>query len=367
MMRLNKLIMFGLIGAGIMASLNSCKKVENPTLSDSSLGGNDYSNGVLIVNEGTFGAGNGSISFFNYSSKNVFNTVFKTTNNRPLGDVAQSIIKSGNSTYICVNSSNKIEVVNSTTFKEEATITSIPQPRFMVTNGTSGYVSCWNNGGEIKVIDLTSNSVTQTISVGSGPEKMAISNGNLYVTNSGGFGADSTISVVNLASNTVTTTISIDAYNPSAIVNGSGNTLWAIAKGRIIYDVNWAPIGHDPAKLIEIDASTNTVISTTVLFAEKHPSNIDISPDLSTLYFGGSFGFPAIYSTYTSNPSTPASPFINEVNYGFFVNSSNGNIFILQEASTARGKLLRYNPSGSKIGEYSVGVFPTGGSNRVIR
>jgi YVTN family beta-propeller protein len=366
MKKINQSLLIAALSVGFITALNSCKKANTSGSTGGGGGGNvNYQNGLLIVNEGSFGAGNASLSFYSPSANNVINDIFSSTNNRPLGDVAQSITRAGSFTYTCVNVSNKIEVVNSTTFGEVATITGVSQPRYMVANGTTGYVSSWN--GTVEILDLNANTVSGSIPVGSGPEKMVINNNNLYVANSGGFGKDSTISVIDLSTNTVITTIMVDAYNPSAIVNGTGNTIWVLAKGEVIYDINWNIIGHNPAKLIKINTSTNTVVSTTTLFATDHPSNIDISPDGLTLYFGGSFGFPAIYKTSSSAPTTPSAAFINEVNYGFFVNSSNGNIFILQEASSSNGKLLRYNPSGTKLSEHTVGVFPNGGSNRIAQ
>lgn len=350
-----------LLFAIILISVFSCQKAEDPTPASVAGTGTSYTNGILISNEGSFGNNNGSISFYNSSSDAIVNDVFSLTNNRPLGDVVQSVSKIGSSTYICVNGSNKVEVVNSSTFNEEATITSINQPRYMLANGTTGYVSCWGNGGEIAMIDLSTNTVSGNISVGSGPEKMAINNGSLYVANSGGFGLDSTISVIDLNTNTVTSTITLDGYNPSAIVNGSGNTIWVLAKGQVIYDASWNVIGHHPSKLIEINTSTNTITSSTTLFATDHPSNMDISPDLSTLYFGGSYGFSAIYSTSTAAPTTPTA-FISQSNYGFFVNQSNGNLFIMEHGGGANGTLFRYNASGTKLGEYTVGIFPNGGA-----
>jgi DNA-binding beta-propeller fold protein YncE len=364
MKRLNGLLLTTLMSVGVLTVLNSCKKVDPPANSDSTIS-MDYQSSPLIVNEGNFGSGNGSISFYSSTYDKMFNNIFSKVNNRPLGDVVQSVTKSGGSTYICVNVSNKIEVVNSTTFKEEATITGVSQPRYMVANGSTGYVSSWN--GIVAMLDLTTNTITGTIPVGAGPEKMVINNNNLYVANSGGYGKDSTISVIDLSTNTVSTTITINGYNPTAIVNGIGNTIWVLAKGKVIYDGNWNVVGHDPSKLIEINTSNNTVVSTTTLFATSHPNNIAISPSGATLYFGGSWGFPAIYTVNTSNPSTPTSPFISESNYGFFVNSSNGNLFILQEASSSNGKLLRYNDSGTKLGEYTVGVFPNGGASRIAK
>lgn len=352
------------IFSSTLISLNSCQKTSAPTRTDGD-GSINHENGLLIVNEGSFGSGNASMSFYSPGTDVVSNNIFSSTNSRPLGDVAQSATRIGNSTYICVNVSNKIEVVNSSSFVEEATITSVNQPRYMIAKGNTGYVSSWD--GNVAVLDLTSNALITTITVGSGPEKMVINNNQLYVANSGGFGSDSTISVIDISTNTVTTTITIDGYNPSAIINGANNTIWVLAKGKTLYDVNWNVIGHAPSKLIKINTTTNTVISSTSLFPTLHPSTIDMSPDGATIYIGGSFSFPAIYTTSTSSPTTPSAAFINEVNYGFFVNSSNGNVFILQDGGSSNGKLLRYNSKGTKIGEYTVGIFPNGGSNRLSK
>lgn len=344
-------------------SFQSCKKADPPVTSETPTEV-DYSNGVLISNEGAFGSSNGSISQYNPLNNSVTNNIFNSINNRPLGDVVQSVKRYNGLAYICVNNSNKVEVVDGTSFKEIATVTGVDQPRYMTANGNTGYISSWNNNGEIAILDLATNLISGTIQVGEGPEKMAIANNYLYVANSGGFGVDSTISVIDLTTNTLKTTITLTAYNPSTVIKGSDNNIWVLAKGRTLFDANWNVIGEDPSKLFKINSTTNTIESTTNLFSNDHPNSMDISPDGSTLYVGGSFGFKAIYSINTTTPKTPTTPFINEANYGFFVNSSNGNIFILQEASAANGKLLRYNASATKLGEYTVGIFPNGGSKR---
>lgn len=361
MKKSNNLINNIILGMGIIITVNSCQKVSDPVINDSNSTGTDYTNGALIVNEGSFGAGNGSISFYNYASNNTQGNIFQVQNNRPLGDVVQSAYKVNGNTYLCVNVSNKVEVVNSTSFKEEATIP-VNQPRYMMSDAVNtGYVSSWANGGEINVIDLTNNTISGTILVGSGPEGMAMSNGNLYVANSGGFGTDSTVSVISGGS--VISTIDIGAYNPSTIVNGNNSNIWVLAKGKTIYDGNWNVIGHEPSKIVEINTTTNTVVSSTILLAEGHPSKIQISNDGTTLYVGGSFAFPGIYTVNTSSPATPSGLFITAPNYGFFVNSATSDIYILKDASSANGKLSIYSASGSKLSEHSVGIFPNGGIN----
>ncbi len=346
------------IMAGI--TLYSCKKVDTPQNSSSS-GGTKYQSGIFISNEGSFGSGNGSISYYNSLSKSVRNNIFSIENSRPLGDVVQSISKVGDKAYICVNGSNKVEVVEASTFKEVTTL-SISSPRYMVASSNVGYVSSWSNGGEVVMVDLTSMGITGSVATGSGPERMAISNNKLFVANGGGYGSDSTLTIIDLSTNTPTN-IQLNAYNASAIAVGSGNTIWVLAKGRTLYDGSWNVIGHDPAKLIEMDASTNTIISTTTLFTSDHPANLDISPDKQTLYIGGAWGFAGIYTISTQNPGTPIQ-LVSDLNYGFFINQNTGNLFLLQESSSSNGKLIHYNASGNKLGEYTVGVFPNGGTSK---
>ena len=70
-----------------------------------------YNSGVYISNEGGWGNSDGSLSFYEYSSDKVYNNIFQKKNNRPLGDVVQSVaISSASEAFIVVNSSNKIEI-----------------------------------------------------------------------------------------------------------------------------------------------------------------------------------------------------------------------------------------------------------------
>src|SRR5512133_3068804 len=77
-----------------------------------------YLQGVYIVNEGSFRASNGSISYFDPSRNLIVNGIFEAANNRPLGDVVQSISVANDTTgYIVVNGSGKVEIVRLKDFK----------------------------------------------------------------------------------------------------------------------------------------------------------------------------------------------------------------------------------------------------------
>ncbi len=356
------------IALGASLFFASCEKES--TDDDDNTGGvtteAGYSEGVLISNEGSFGAGNGSISYFDTDSNTVTNELFKTVNNFPLGDIVQSVYRGTKNTYACVNASNKIEVFNSTTFMSVATVSNVPLPRYAVENNGKLYVSCWGNNGQIKVIDISSNTIVDSIMVGTGPEGLIVSDNKLFVANSGGFTGDSTISIVNLTNNTVET-LQLNAHNPASFVKDSNDKLWVLAKGNVIYDAAWNPIGHNPSKLVSINPADNTIATTIDLFADQHPSVIGISKNKQVIYYGGGYGFNGIYAFDYTLPSAPVASLIDGDFYGFLINSKNDEIFALAAPMGATGVLTRYTAAVVKIDENNVGIFPNGGVSKRMR
>ena len=362
-MKLKTNFMILALAAGMV--FTACKKETKDDPTPPTPEDKGYSVGVLIANEGSFGAGNGSISYYNAEKDSVANDLFKTINDFPLGDVLQSVYRGETNTYACVNASNKIEVINSKTFESVATISNIPLPRFSVEKDGKLYVSCWGNGGQIKVIDAVNNTVIDSIMVGSGPEGLTIVENSLYVANSGGYSIDSTISVIDLHDYSVST-IEIDAYNPSSLVVDAENNVWVLAKGNAIYDANWQVVGHNPSKLFTINSSDNTITKIIDLFAEKHPAKIDISKDLETIYYGSGFGFNGIYMMDFKENTSSLVPLIEGDFYGFLINKENDEIFALTAPFGANGTLTRYTSAGNEIKDYEVGIFPNGGASKGI-
>ena len=359
MKTITKMMMLALVAA---MAFTACKKETKDTPPHIPVD-KGYSEGVLIANEGSFGGGNGSVSYYDAEKDSVINNLFKTVNNIPLGDVVQSIYRGETNTYACVNASNKIEVIDSKTFESVASILNIPLPRFSIEKDGKLYVSCWGNGGQIKVIDASNNTVIDSIMVGTGPEGLSIVGRKLYVANSGGFSVDSTISVVNLNDNSVST-IQIDAYNPSSLVVDVDNNIWVLAKGNAIYDANWQIIGHNPSKLFTVNTTDNTIAKTMVLFADKHPVKVDISKDQETIYYGSGYGFNGIYKMDYKETTANATAFIEGDFYGFLINKENDEVFVLTAPFGANGSLIRYTSDGDVIKDYEVGIFPNGGDSK---
>ena len=325
----------------------------------------EYGAGVLISNEGTFGAGNGSISYYNPNTDSVTNEIFQLENSRSLGDVVQSVSRIGDYTFIQINNSNKIEVVDAKSFVEMGAIQKLTQVRYAIGDENTAYASAWGTwgaDGKVYIIDVNTLSVTDSVSTGLGPEAMVLLNNKLFVTNSGGWGFDNTLSVIDPTTKTVLETIEVGA-NPKSMVVDKNDNLWVLCSGSALYDENWTPTGHRPAKLVQINASTNAIIKEIPLFDEQHPSKLAINSDGDKLYIGAGFGFNGIYTFNISDASFTETQLINKSFYGFDVNPEDGVIFGYEALNfTERGKLYRYSESGAELGNYLVGIAPNGSS-----
>ncbi|MEA3316518.1 MAG: hypothetical protein U9R54_01010 [Bacteroidota bacterium] len=136
-MRKINLVRIGLLSLAIIFFASSCDNDDNVIKGE-------FVNGVFISNEGNFGAGNGSISFYSVKGDSVSNNIFSKLNNRPLGDVVQSVKVFDNNAYIVVNASNKVEVVKYNDFVENGVITELSQPRYFAgISSDKAYVTQW--------------------------------------------------------------------------------------------------------------------------------------------------------------------------------------------------------------------------------
>ncbi len=238
-----------------------------------------YENGFFVLNEGSFGAGNASITFVHEDFSLVEQEIFKTVNGRPLGDTAQSIYILEEKAYIIVNGSNKIEVVNRFTMESIATIegSAIKNPRYMVVHDGFGYISTWGEGSnpyddKIVVINLYSNSISDTFwSRGEGPEKMLVKGSRLYVNHQGGWGQSNIVAVFDAPAYTYFGNFYVgDA--PNSIVKDSNGDIWVLCGGNPYFATQ-----ETPGRLVKIE---NNSITFTYDFSEiEHPNHLLIDGD----------------------------------------------------------------------------------------
>lgn len=334
-------------------TFTSCDK-DDPEPPITTLLPPSYTNGVFITNEGPFGAGSGTISFYSRGNATVSNDIFDAINLYPLGNIVQSMEVFNGRGYIVVNNAGKVEVVDATSLSTKGVITGLTNPRyFLGIDNNKGYISEWGAGGvagAVKVVDLNTKTVTSTITTGKGAEAMVKAGNNVYVACGGGYDNDSVVTVINATTNAVVKSIHVGA-NPSNLkVDASGN-VWVLCNGKVDGSYNYIA---NTGKLVRIDGNADTV-NISLPFVSK-PSNMAINGAKTVLYYSAGGKVYAHSSTASVLSSTAV---INRSFYSLGIDPTN-DYFYGSDAGdyTSNGKVYRYTAAGVVVDSFTVGVIP---------
>ena len=228
----------------------------------------DYESGIIVSHEGGF-TSSGTTSFVSYDLSSKQNDIYKIVNKDQLGSYQQSIGFDNENAYVVVDLQNTVTVVDRFTFEYKSQITDgLNTPRFVTISNGYAYVSNWgdpflSDDDFIAVIDLSDNSLYDTIDVDLGPEQLKIIGNNLYVSHKGAYGFNNIISVIDLTTNSVSKEIEV-GYLPNDMVVVKGD-LWVATEGK----ASWQPtvivdnveIGETAGAIYIIDTNTNEVSS----------------------------------------------------------------------------------------------------------
>lgn len=335
--------------------LQSCDNGQDPVVPVGA-------DGFFIVNEGGFGNGNSSLSFYDRKTDLLTNNVFAEKNGRPLGDQAQSMTVFDGKGYIVVQNSGKIEVIDATDFSSLKTISEgIESPRYFIgVSSTKGYLSDWGAdgvSGTVKVINLENYTVTKSIEIGQGPNRFLKKDNLVYVVNAGGFGKDNTLKVIDTNTDAVVKTITV-GDNPNSIQLDKNGAVWVASGGNLVFNSDWS---------VNEALSTKGSISKIVSDAEEKRFNftnltyngvgqLNISPAGDKLYYNYDG---AIYAMDIAATALPTTPLIDVGYYGVAVDPFDGNIIGgLTPNFSSAGKADIYNSNGVLLKSHTVGIAP---------
>jgi YVTN family beta-propeller protein len=332
-----------LIILSFIAFLTSCESFQDLPPANYSFGG-----GVYIVNEGNFNRGNGSVSFYSYDSLKIFNDLFSTANNRPLGDVPNSMAVNSDKGYILVNNSGKIEIVNIKTLKSAGTISGLISPRNMaVINNSKGYVTSLYSDS-LTIIDLSNNSISGYIDMGGTTEAIAIAGNLAYVSNWVG---GNTVRVISALNNKVIDTISVGS-EPESMVIDRNMKLWVLCPG------SWRRDTY--AELDVIDIHTRKVEKKYQFPSlQNSPSCLKIDALGQTLYYINK----GVWKMDISSEALPVQPLIAETNNSYFykiaINPVNSDILVTDAGDFMQpGYVSVYKNDGVLFSRNRAGIIP---------
>ena len=184
---------------------------------------------------------------------------------------------------------------------------------------------------------------------------MVLSGDKLYVANSGGWSnSDKTVSVIDINSNTVTETITVKSCPKDLAVDVNGD-VWAYCSGVPSYDSNWALIGIADAGISKISVATSEVTSYELTdITTSGLKNMSVSKDKNTIYFMSD----AVYAMDINATALPTQKFIDKTFYGIDVNPVNENIWFCDATYGQAGSVIVYNKDGKEEKSFAVGIMP---------
>ena len=325
---------------------------------------------VFIVNEGNLNRANGSVSLYSKPDKRVTTLdLFRSANGRGLGDVVQSMTVRDNRAYLVVNNSNKIEVVSLPDFRAVGVVTGLHGPRyFLPVSATRGYVTQWGNFAGvrpgIKVVDLATYAVVDSILTGNLPERLVLAAGRVFVANSGG----NTLTVIDPATNRVTSTLPVGDAPNSLAVDKNG-LLWVACGGAVAYDPVTYAVDYAatmPGKLVSVNAAAATVASTRTFATNRlQPTDLHLNGAGDQLYFraanAATFTGP-VFRLGIADAALPVltAPLIRRALYGLGVDPRTEVIYGGTGTFLGTDKLIRYQSSGAPLDSVAVGTGPNG-------
>jgi hypothetical protein len=304
-------------------------------------------NGVFIVNEGNYRWGNGSLSFFSYDSSKIYNDIFTSTNERPLGDIPNSIMINGDKLYIVVNNSGKIEVIDSNTLESIKTITGLIAPRnIAAVSGSRAYVTSIYSDSLI-VLNLINDSVEGFINLRRSSEAIVVSENKAFISNWVG---GKEVMIVNTLTNKVIDSVEV-AGEPESMVLDKNKMLWVLCNGGWLRNVY--------AELIKINTSNDGIVSRYQFPAkENSPTCLQIDGRGEVLYYLDA----GVRKMNIEAPGLPANPLIAESGHYFYklgVNPVNSDIFVTDAVDyQQQGYVLYFNKNGTLIDTYMAGIIP---------
>jgi len=198
-----------------------------------------WSNGniswVFVANEGNYGASNGSISMID-NNGNVYET-------DAIGDVVQSLNVYGDKLIVLINNSHKIKIYDITSqglaMPGIEVSTNGSSPREMTIIDGRGYFTNWNTS-DVKVFNLYTYNIDESISVGVMPEGIITDGETLWIANSG----EDTVYEIDISSRLVNAIYNVGQGPQNLIINDG-----AIYTSRTYYSADWTETYHGASKI----------------------------------------------------------------------------------------------------------------------
>lgn len=336
----------------------SCVKDSNPD--DNTNGTDNTGDRYIIMNEGAFSGNNASLSEYNPETGEVKHNMFKTKNNFPLGDVAQSMnIINDSLLWIVVNNSGKIEIVNANTYESVSTIEGLTSPRHLLNfNDSKAYVSDIVSPS-LSVIDMNSLTVTGNIALPATVESL-VKYGENHIIAAAWVG-NNKLYKIDVNTEKVVDSLEI-AYEPNSMAYDAKGNLWVLCGGGYF----GAPYRESP-RLIQVIPENMEIKATYPFPSENHyPSDLTYNSKNNALYFVvGTVATDSdlgVYQMSLGSDGISAQPFLAQGEKMFYTLNvdDEGDLWVTDPGDfSSPGTIYQVNSDGEILESIETGIVPT--------
>ena len=345
-MRFNKFLTAVLLGLSL-SLFNACVKPDDPVEPQPASVGK----GVFVLNEGSYGNANASLSFYNPDVDTVANNLFYKVNNAPIGDVAQSLALADDKLYLVVNNSNYIYKVDANTLEYEAKIEGFYSPRGMcIVAPNKAYVSDLMGTG-LWIVNPMDMSHCGFVETGKPTENLLQIGNELWTTNWSNYyqpeTANNTVQVIDMQNDVKVAEIEV-AAEPNSLAVDKDGMVW------VLCSEGWE---NTSFSLCKINPMLKQVVAT-YAFDGGYPSHLCIDKSGTQLYFiNGNICRMDINDAASLNTEFIAAE--GRSFYNMVVNPSNGDIYVTDAKNYVQnGDVLRYSSDGVLLNQFTAGISP---------
>jgi hypothetical protein len=300
--------------------------------------------GMYVVNEGNFQSGNGGVSFYDSTNNVVTQDVFFLKNNKPAGDVCQSLNYFQNQFYLVVNNSGKIEILNND-FVGIKTILGLTSPRYIAfASNTKGYITDLYAKG-VSILNTTSYTIEKKITINYWTEELINYQDTLYVTSP----ESRYLYLIDSRSELLKDSIDV-GYGSSSIAIDNNNYLWILCNGNQALSILPSIVcinPHNREIIRTIQAASYSVFASKINYNKTNNCMYWIQND--------------IYKIDTDNIHSIKELVINasgKTFYGLALKPSNGDVVVSDAGDfSQRSTVHIYTKNGLERNSFKAGVI----------
>ncbi|MCC8089065.1 MAG: hypothetical protein LIO79_07365 [Rikenellaceae bacterium] len=318
---------------------------------------------VLVVNEGSLGSSNSTISAIMVDNT-VKSDIYYDINKKRLGSIGQGLFALGEDFYLTVNGSNKIEVLDGESFEVEDVITcATPYSICLIDSNNKLAAVSGQVSNKIYLLNYEENEIYKEISTAGAAYEMAfVSNRLFFITaewTEDGFESGLYFTPIsNIETSSIRRVDDIEPLERTKLIVDSEYYLWIFTRDSL---VRMNPSSLEIERTLAFED-----IEEDGYYPNEYSSRLSVNPAGDRLYFNLEKENGSTTETYIASISTTAPGWNDAIifktdvtNYLYnLAYSPYHTIFVTETDYSSNGRVYEYSVQGVRQNSYTVGVNP---------